>query len=264
MSDCTHFFSIVTITRNDVSGLRITGSSIEEQTLRDFEWIVIDGASTDGTPQELQASQTPNLSFISEPDRGLYDAMNKGLARGRGRYVVFMNSGDCFSGPTVLEKIRQRILETSANPSIVYGHALEKTTEGRLLLKKARSIGWLNYGMHTHHQAILYSRESLENIRFDESFKISGDYDLTCRVYRNAHNFLALGFPVCIFSRGGLSEKKSEIARSENWRIQRDVLGQRWMQRALTRCAYIFSLILRVRVRSLYDRLRFEFVNGPN
>jgi putative colanic acid biosynthesis glycosyltransferase len=259
-----HFFSIITITLNDVGGLCATRSSIEEQTLKDFEWIVIDGASTDGTVEELSSCRMPNLSYVSEKDKGLYDAMNKGLTRCRGQYVIFMNSADSFTRPDVLASVKKRILDSGGSPGIVFGDAFERTAEGRLLLKKARRIEWLNYGMHTHHQAIFYSRESLENVRFDESFKVAADYDLTCRVYRGGQGSLELGFPVCVFSRGGLSEKKSHIGRNENWRIQRDVLGHSLRRRLMTRSAYFVSFVARNGMRSIYDRLRFQHNHGSS
>ena len=258
------FFSIITITLNDVDGLRTTRRSIEEQSCNDFEWIVIDGGSTDGTVNDLRAYQPPYMSYVSEKDRGLYDAMNKGLAHSRGQYVIFMNSADCFCNSEVLEKTKRRVLETGSKPGIVFGDALERTGDGNFLLKKARRIQWLNYGMHTHHQAIFYARESLIGIHFDESFKVAADYDLTCRVYLRAQFPLELGFPVCIFSRGGLSEKKSHIGRKENWRVQREVLGHSLKRRLMTRSAYLISFFVRSSLRSLYDRIRFEGSHGSS
>jgi putative colanic acid biosynthesis glycosyltransferase len=262
MSPDDRFFSIVTITLNDLGGLRRTGASVEAQSLDDFEWIVIDGASTDGTVAELEGCLLPNLCYVSEKDRGLYHAMNKGLGRSRGRYVIFMNSGDCFSCPTVLESVKQRILAMGRTPDIVYGDALEQTTDSELLLKKARPIEWLNYGMHTHHQAMFYSREPLQSLGFDESFKVSADYDLTCKIYRKRGAWLAVDLPICIFSRGGLSEKKSQVGRSENWRVQRDVLRHPLGRRLLTRTAYFASFVVREKFQPFYDWLRFQ--HGPS
>lgn len=251
------FFSIITITLNDRKGFCDTRASIEEQTLRDFEWLVIDGGSSDGTVADLQACDFPNLKYISEKDSGLYNAMNKGLMRSRGRYVIFMNSADCFADSMVLAAVKERILGAVDVPDIVYGDALEKTAEGKFLLKKARSIEWLNYGMHTHHQAILYSRNALNDLTFDESFKVSGDYDLTCRVYRKNGTSLALDLPICIFSRGGVSEKRSHIGRRENWRVQREVLRHRLSRRLTTRSAYLASSLMRSKLRPVYDWIRF-------
>lgn len=251
-------FSIVTITLNDASGLRDTRASVEEQSLKDFEWIVIDGASTDGTVAELEGCAWPNFSFVSEKDSGLYSAMNKGLARSRGRYVIFMNSADCFAGPEVLETVSRGIGVVDRVPAIVYGDALEKTTESRVLLKKARPIEWLNYGMHTHHQAVFYLRDALAGMCYDESFRLAADYDLTCRVYRKGGGSLFVDLPICIFSRGGLSEKKSHIGRRENWRVQRDVLCHTLSRRLLTRSAYVASFLARTKLQPVYDRLRFQ------
>jgi putative colanic acid biosynthesis glycosyltransferase len=219
---------------------------------------VIDGGSTDGTVAELESCSGHNLSYLSEEDSGVYNAMNKGLARCEGRYVIFMNSGDCFAGPNVLESVKQLILNTGKAPNIVYGDALERTVDLKLLLKKAHPIGWLNYGLHTHHQAIFYLIDALRGIHFDESFRVSGDYDLTCKIYGKGGDFLALDLPICIFARGGVSEAKSHVGRIENWRVQRDVLRHSFGRRLLTWMTYIASLLIRTKFRPFYDHLRFQ------
>jgi putative colanic acid biosynthesis glycosyltransferase len=251
-------FSIVTITLNDINGLRDTRASVEEQSLKDFEWLVIDGMSSDGTVAELEACELPNFSFVSEKDSGLFNAMNKGLMRSRGQYVIFMNSADCLAGPGVLESVRQRVLETGESPAIVYGDAMEKTADSQLLLKKARAIEWLNYGMHTHHQAIFYLKDALADICFDESLIVAADYDLTCRVYRKGGGSLSIDLPICIFSRGGQSQTMAQLGRRDNWRVQRDVLGHTLSRRIFTRLAYLTSFVARTKLPSVYDRLRFQ------
>jgi putative colanic acid biosynthesis glycosyltransferase len=256
------FCSIVTISLNNLVGLRRTLTSIDAQSIRDFEWIVIDGASSDGTVEELERCRLPNLTFVSERDGGVYDAMNKGLARCTGRYAIFMNSGDCFAGPNVLETVKRRLEEVKHNPDIVFGDALEGAGDVKVALKRARSIQWLHYGMNTHHQAILYSRKALEDLKFDESFKVSGDYDLTCKVHLKHGTALALGIPICIFERGGVSERAAEVGRKENWRVQRDVLGHSVGHRVLTRTGYLVSHFLRKGLSSVYDWLRFQHVDS--
>jgi putative colanic acid biosynthesis glycosyltransferase len=254
------YFSIVTITLNNLSGLRRTRASIEEQSVGDFEWIVIDGASSDGTVTELQNCHLSNFNYVSEKDRGLFHAMNKGLALVRGQYVIFMNSGDCFAGPSVLRTIRQRIEATDRKPAIVYGDAFEMTDDSRLALKPARPIHWLNYGMHTHHQAIFYSRDSLTGLSYDESLEVSADYDFTCRVYRREGSSLQVEVPICIFERGGNSVRRAGLGRSDNWRVQRDVLRHSLARRMLTRIAYLASYTLRRELRPVYEWLRFRRV----
>lgn len=253
------FFSVVTITLNNLAGLRKTRASVEEQTLRDFEWIVVDGASTDGTVEELQNCELPNLSWSSEKDSGLYNAMNKGLARVRGRYAIFMNAGDCFASSDVMERARVVIAASGGIPQMVFGDAIERTEDGIRLYKKARSVDRLHYGMHTNHQAMFYSSDALDGLRFNESFRIAADYDLTCRVYMRGGGSLALDFPICIFAHGGVSEKIAHVGRSENWRVQRDVLGHSLHRRLTTRARYLASFTLRTRFQPLYNRLRYEY-----
>ena len=99
--------SIITINRNNAGGLRKTIESVVSQTFKDFEYIVIDGASTDNSVDVIKASQTEGLNFmwISEPDGGVYEAMNKGIKRAKGEYCLFLNSGDYLIAPDVLEHV---------------------------------------------------------------------------------------------------------------------------------------------------------------
>src|SRR5262245_38437900 len=89
-------FSIVTITYNDLAGFRETAASVAGQTFKNFEWIVVDGGSTDGTLDFLDVFPRRPDQRISEPDKGIYDAMNKGIERASGVYTIFMNGGDRF------------------------------------------------------------------------------------------------------------------------------------------------------------------------
>ena len=93
---------VVTVTRNDLSGLQRTARSVQAQQHPRLNWVVVDGASTDGTPEWLRREHGDDVDWTSEPDRGIYDAMNKGLARCTGEYVLFMNGGDSFATPDSL------------------------------------------------------------------------------------------------------------------------------------------------------------------
>ena len=101
--------SIITINRNNAAGLRKTIESVLSQTYRDFEYIVVDGASTDESVDIIRASalQAEGLDFtwISEPDNGVYQAMNKGIKRAKGEYCLFLNSGDFLIAPDVIERV---------------------------------------------------------------------------------------------------------------------------------------------------------------
>ena len=98
-------FSIITVCRNEFPKIRATCESICNQSVRNFEWIVIDGASTDGTLDVLDEYRDRIAILVSEPDKGIYNAMNKGIRRAGGEYVVFMNGGDRFMDENVLETV---------------------------------------------------------------------------------------------------------------------------------------------------------------
>ncbi len=100
-------FSIITIGRNDLAGLKVAAQSIASQTCQDLEWIVSDGASTDGSVEWLESANLAYLDFISEPDKGIQDAYNKGIARATGEILVFINSGDMFASNETLALVDQ-------------------------------------------------------------------------------------------------------------------------------------------------------------
>ena len=100
-------FSIITIGRNDLAGLQVAGQSVMQQEFNNFEWIVVDGASTDGSLEWLASHSMDQLSIVSEPDNVIYDAMNKGIARATGEILVFINSGDMFASDETLALVDQ-------------------------------------------------------------------------------------------------------------------------------------------------------------
>ena len=153
------FFTIVTVTYNNISGPRPTGVSLNAQRCRDFEWIIVDGGSRDGTAAFLK--DYPDA--ISEPDNGLYDAMNKGTARARGEYLLFLNAHDTLADSETLEKIQAQAYAAD----FIYGDSLE---DGHY--KRARTHASKNWGMFTHHQAMLYRREVIGNLRYKINYKI--------------------------------------------------------------------------------------------
>src|ERR1700682_3098079 len=116
-------FSIITIVLNDLVGLRETKTSVDAQGFSDFEWIVVDGGSIDGTPEYLRQLDRSNCRWISEPDGGLYAAMNKGLDLAAGQYVIFMNSGDRFAGKDVLARADALVAQNEQQTDLIFGDA---------------------------------------------------------------------------------------------------------------------------------------------
>ena len=261
-------FSIVTVVFNDLSGLKATRASIGAQSFSDFEWVVIDGASTDGTAEYLaelernrDAGRSSGLRTLSEPDRGIYAAMNKGLALCTGEYISFMNAGDTFAGPTVLEELAR--LAGAGEYDFLYGDALEHDGAS-LLLKRARNIDAIRYSMFTHHQAMLYRRQFVaeHGIRFDERMRIGGDYAFTAEVYVKGCRALRVPFPICVFERGGASHRLEAIGRREVLEVQRKILGLGPVRLLVNGIGFRLSSFFRANFRAAYDALRFRRRHG--
>ena len=253
-------FSIITIALNNLAGLRETAASVDEQSFPNFEWLVVDGGSTDGTVEFLKARGTAGHPWISERDRGLYDAMNKGLNLASGEYVVFMNSSDRFADREVLAKVDRSIVLNQPHPDFLFGDAYEESASGELFLKPARSAKSISRGMFTHHQAMIYSRKIIGDTRYDQRFRLAADYHFTSRLLAKDASICALGFPVCVFKRGGLSENIAEVGRRENLVVQKEVLGLSLAHRAYNYFSLLASAFLRSRMRFVYDRVRYRQV----
>lgn len=213
------FFSIITVTLNNLAGLRKTRDSVAAQGFENFEWLVVDGASTDGSQEFLQDCAA---NFISEPDNGLFDAMNKGIERARGEYMLFLNAGDELAAPDVLEKIALHIQAQPRKPDFVYGDFVEDTGAEKFY-KCARPAKALNMGMFTSHQAMFYNRDALGDLRYNLNYRIAADYDFTCRFLQKNSAVSRASVTVCVFEGGGVSTRRAAEGRREENLIRRDL-----------------------------------------
>lgn len=175
-------FSIITITFNAAATLPATLKSVEQQSFADYEYLVVDGASTDGTVAIARASSAVT-SVTSEPDQGLYDAMNKGLRRATGRYLIFLNAGDALHAPDTLQKIARSVEET--HPDIVYGEtALVDAQRTFIAMRRLQapdvlSVKSFRMGMLVCHQAFVVRRAIAPE--YDLHYRFSADYDWCIR-----------------------------------------------------------------------------------
>jgi len=201
-------FSIVTVTCNNLNGLKRTATSVRGQTSRDYEWIVVDGGSDDGTVEYLAGT---DARWISEPDRGIYDAMNKGIDRASGNCLLFLNAGDELAAPDVLERLSR------IEADFIYGDALENG-----FCKLARPAASIAYGMFTHHQAMVYRRALIGNLRYDLKYKIAADYKFTLLFLQKARETACADFPVCLFESGGVSQRHVRVGRREQFEIRKE------------------------------------------
>jgi putative colanic acid biosynthesis glycosyltransferase len=250
-------FSIITVTYNNLEGLIKTSQSVMEQTFEDFEWIVVDGGSTDGTVQFLRSFDRRKIKWLSENDNGIYDAMNKGLRLSCRDYCIFMNAGDRFYDPSVLMEVSSAI--DLDRPCIVYGDSCE-ATENKRWYKPARSPRSNFYVMFTHHQAIFYLRKELGS-GYDLSYRFSADWALTTRILNNPTAQI-LHYPrtVCLFERGGVSQRhahRKEI-NAEHWRIYTQESKMNLPLAAVLWVVKVGTNTVRRYLPKLYDVIRYS------
>lgn len=181
--------SIVTIVYNDVYGIRETVNSVLEQSYHNVEYIVVDGGSSDGTVDIIKDYSDRIFCFISEPDKGIYDAMNKGVKTATGEWIIFMNSGDCFFEKNTLEKIFSDQLDSVRDVDAIYSDMVCMETSK---VSKARGLMKIWIGNPCSHQSLFVKTEIMKERLFDLKYKISADYDFIYYLYYQKYKFFYL------------------------------------------------------------------------
>ncbi|MGY4383139.1 glycosyltransferase involved in cell wall biosynthesis [Pedobacter sp. UYP24] len=211
--------SVITIVYNNVKDIERTLLSVLNQTYKNIEYIIIDGASTDGTSRILELYKDRISKLISEPDKGIYDAMNKGLAMATGDYILFMNSGDeIYSIETVAE-----VFETADSADIYYGETEMYNNNweslGQRRHRAPEHFNWRSFklGMSISHQAIYIKRAITEP--FDLSYKYSSDIDWIIKCAKKASNIVNTHIYVAKYLVGGMSKKKHFASLKERFKI---------------------------------------------
>lgn len=215
--------SVITITFNAAETLPVTMESVAEQTFRDFEHIVVDGASTDDTIMLARRMGTPRLRILSEPDEGLYDAMNKGLKIAEGRYVLFLNAGDRFHGTDSLKAYAEAIREK--NPDIIYGETDIVDIEGKrigprhLSAPEILTFDSFSHGMLICHQAFMVRKDIAA--LYDTDYKFSADYDwcIRCIQASRAGDRVNLHRVTIDYLADGLTDKNKMASLIERFKI---------------------------------------------
>ena len=237
-------FSIITITYNAEKVLQRTLDSVRSQTYRDMEHLIIDGASTDETVAMADAyRQRASYDVVvrSEPDRGIYDAMNKGLRLATGDYVVFMNAGDTFHDERTLERVLGGITELrnsetpELRPAVIYGDTDIVDSEGRFLRKRHLSVPdrltWRSFrkGMLVCHQAFYARQDIARDIPYDLQYRHSADVDWCIRVMKEAERrhlpLRRVPGVVADFMDGGNTTQNHRASLKERFTVMRRHYG---------------------------------------
>lgn len=214
-------FSIITVTWNAASVIAPTLRSVERQTSTDFEMLIVDGASTDDTLSLVRGASIASMRVFSEPDNGLYDAMNKGISRARGRYLIFLNAGDAFADDTVLARLA---VLTADNPGVIYGQTqlvdAQRNVVGKRHLtapKRLTADSFLR-GMVVCHQAFVVRRDLAP--QYDLRYRLSADYDWCIKVLEQSPaNAYAGRVPIISYLSEGMTTRHHRTSLWERFRI---------------------------------------------
>lgn len=209
--------TVITVCRNAGPLLEATILSVLQQTGVRMDYVIVDGASTDATPEVLQRYAARVDSLVSEPDTGIYDAMNKGLRRAQGELVFFLNAGDVFAAETVCQQVMARFREK--RPDVLYGDVIITAASGHV--ERLRSYeGWdlanlLEFPLC--HQGVFATRRAFDVAGFfDQSYRYAADHDWLLRALRR-HRLTACYLPLVIarFDSGGVSTSNQMAVRAE-------------------------------------------------
>lgn len=221
-------FSVITVCLNPGVKLKMTLDSVLSQSCRDFEIIVKDGGSSDGSVEALRQENGESggaaglasgcIRVFVEKDRGIYDAMNQAAAHAAGDFIVFMNCGDVFADERVLERVEEKIREkekagADLKKLVLYGDTVNGQS-GVVIASAPKITGLTCYRNIPCHQSCFYARQLCVEKPYDLQYRIRADYDhfLWC-FYQAQAGFVHMGFPVAVYEGGGYSESRENNKR---------------------------------------------------
>jgi len=203
--------SIITINYNNAKGLKKTMDSVEAQTWQEFEHIVIDGNSTDNSVEIVKSYTYKNLDWLSEPDLGIYNAMNKGIEKASGKYLLFLNSGDSLENNRALENVKDYF---KTDEAVMSGNIVFEDENGSRLREHPEKMTFSYLvGNAISHPSTFIKRELFDTYgRYDESLKIVSDWAFFLKVLGlNAESYLKISETVSVFDATGISSKKENL-----------------------------------------------------
>lgn len=215
--------TIITINRNNFAGLEKTMRSVAAQKGGDFEYVVIDGASTDGSVEIIRSFESTfgeRMKWISEPDKGIYNAMNKGIGMASGDYIQFLNSGDCLASDNVTMRMTEA-LKRSEYPPLLYGNMLKDMPYGKVLRDKGfagKDMSFLGFYIGSLNHSSTYIRRDLF-IRYglyDEHLRIVSDWKWFLQaIVLGDEKPMYADIDVSVFDMNGISETNKTLEKAE-------------------------------------------------
>lgn len=215
-------FSVITVTYNAEDTLVRTLDSVMAQTYDNTQHVIVDGNSTDGTIDVISKYANSKTIWISEPDKGLYYAMNKAVAMASGEYLCFLNAGDAFHSPDTVEKMIES-LPDSLLPDIVYGETAIVDADGSFLhmrrLQSPKSLEFKSFkkGMLVCHQAFIIRRNIFEE--YDTSYRYSSDFDWAIRMIKKSNVCFNTNMVLIDYLNEGLTTENHKASLIERFHI---------------------------------------------
>lgn len=254
-TNLTPTFSIITVCYNAAATIEDTIQSVIAQTYRHVEYIIIDGASKDGTLKIIDRYR-PNIArIVSEPDRGLYDAMNKGLALATGDYVCFLNAGDSLHEDDTLLQMVHALNNSSANPAgtalpdVLYGETELVDSEGHFVrmrrLQVPERLTWKSFrqGMLVCHQAFFAKRTLAQSCPYNLSYRFSADFDWCIRVMKQSHTLQRIPLTLIDYLSEGMTTQNHQASLRERFRIMTHHYG--WLSTVLYHGWFVVRALLK-------------------
>ena len=247
--------SIITINYNNKAGLKKTIQSVVEQTFTNFEYIVIDGASTDGSVDVIEQYADQIAHWISEPDSGIYNAMNKGIKAAKGQYCMFLNSGDWLCSKTVI----QEAIDLSIKEDIVYGNMVKVYPDGRQLCDKGPqrdqlTLGDMYFSTINHSSSFIKKELFITFGLYKEEYKIVSDWAFFLKVIGLERvNVKYIDLDINYFDMTGISNTQLKIRYKEKETELKKVMPNH------LRPDYEKMAMMSQKAR-IYDALRTQFL----
>lgn len=212
--------SIITINYNNREGLEKTIQSVICQTYKDYEYIIIDGNSTDGTKNVIEKYRQYFSYAISEPDKGIYNAMNKGIKAAHGEYLQFLNSGDCLIAADTL----QHIFDPKPTADIISSHSVWIQTKQIAYAPNDVTLDYL-YEHSMNHQSTFIHRSLFDTIQYDESLRIAADYKFFLQIFLTQNvSYQLYDFPTVYYDETGISSTQRQASIQERAKILTELL----------------------------------------
>ncbi|EMN6211642.1 glycosyltransferase [Vibrio vulnificus] len=198
--------SVITVNFNQAEDLLKTIASVRAQKSHsEVNFIVIDGGSNDSSLDVISDNLDVIDYWVSEKDKGIYDAMNKGVYAASGEYLIFMNGGDVFADELTCRHVLDAV-DTNKMPSVIYGNYVQVRGNNEKIMRFAKDHNTLERCMFTCHQAIFFHRKCFSERCYSLDYPIAGDYEFCLYLYLNSHTFSKMQHFICEFDSGGVSD----------------------------------------------------------